>query len=352
MAEINEHDAMGCRACGREERASEGYPCANCGTFICLICTFRGVTSLPRMRRPGAARREPPLIARAAIVPLMASRRSAPSRSSQLVLGETAGVLESAGRVAADRVTDSTATRGGSTPAIASRSWTPPRRCRRGPGDAAAGATAPRCGSATAQCGCRSALASRSTARASATRRTPRARCVEGAVTAGGPGHAAARAKAPERWALEHFAGAPYEWGGVTPCGVDCSGADADHLPGARRHSCRATPSHAGRSAGPPCRRTPSAPAICSSSAAESSDRIVHVAFAGEADTLVHSTISLGGMVQEPWLPGSRARRRSASDWSPCGGWRSGDAEAGPLRYRRHASCSPPAPAAAPSSPR
>ena len=44
MAEIHEHDAMGCRACGREERASEGYPCANCGTFICLICTFRGVT--------------------------------------------------------------------------------------------------------------------------------------------------------------------------------------------------------------------------------------------------------------------------------------------------------------------
>ena len=31
-------------ACGREERASEGYPCAQCGTFICLICTFRGVT--------------------------------------------------------------------------------------------------------------------------------------------------------------------------------------------------------------------------------------------------------------------------------------------------------------------
>jgi hypothetical protein len=36
-------DAMICRACGREERASEGYPCATCGTFICLICSFRGV---------------------------------------------------------------------------------------------------------------------------------------------------------------------------------------------------------------------------------------------------------------------------------------------------------------------
>ncbi len=35
---------MECRACGQEERASEGYPCSNCGTFICLICTFRGVT--------------------------------------------------------------------------------------------------------------------------------------------------------------------------------------------------------------------------------------------------------------------------------------------------------------------
>lgn len=37
-------DAMICRACGREERASEGYPCDNCGTFVCLICTFQGVT--------------------------------------------------------------------------------------------------------------------------------------------------------------------------------------------------------------------------------------------------------------------------------------------------------------------
>jgi hypothetical protein len=44
MAELKEHDAMICRACEREERASEGYPCEGCGTFICLMCTFRGVT--------------------------------------------------------------------------------------------------------------------------------------------------------------------------------------------------------------------------------------------------------------------------------------------------------------------
>jgi hypothetical protein len=35
---------MACRACGNEERASEGYPCADCGTFVCLLCTFKGVT--------------------------------------------------------------------------------------------------------------------------------------------------------------------------------------------------------------------------------------------------------------------------------------------------------------------
>jgi hypothetical protein len=44
MTELHERDAMECRACGREERASEGYPCANCGTFICILCNFRGVT--------------------------------------------------------------------------------------------------------------------------------------------------------------------------------------------------------------------------------------------------------------------------------------------------------------------
>ena len=43
MTELRERDMMVCRACGREERASEGYPCADCGTFFCLICNFRGV---------------------------------------------------------------------------------------------------------------------------------------------------------------------------------------------------------------------------------------------------------------------------------------------------------------------
>jgi hypothetical protein len=39
-----ELDLMVCRACGNEERASEGYPCDECGTFICLVCNMRGIT--------------------------------------------------------------------------------------------------------------------------------------------------------------------------------------------------------------------------------------------------------------------------------------------------------------------
>ena len=44
MTKLQERDAMSCGSCGNEERASEGYPCAGCGTFICLICDLRGVT--------------------------------------------------------------------------------------------------------------------------------------------------------------------------------------------------------------------------------------------------------------------------------------------------------------------
>jgi hypothetical protein len=36
-------DVMVCRACETEQRASEGYPCVDCGTFVCIMCEIRGV---------------------------------------------------------------------------------------------------------------------------------------------------------------------------------------------------------------------------------------------------------------------------------------------------------------------
>ena len=39
-----EMERIRCRYCGNEDRASEGYPCQGCGTFICIICSIRGIT--------------------------------------------------------------------------------------------------------------------------------------------------------------------------------------------------------------------------------------------------------------------------------------------------------------------
>lgn len=52
---MTEHDAMVCRACEREERASEGYPCEGCGTFLCVLCSMKGV----RLCKECAARAVP-----------------------------------------------------------------------------------------------------------------------------------------------------------------------------------------------------------------------------------------------------------------------------------------------------
>ena len=41
---MSEQDVMVCRTCGNEDRASEGYPCDNCQTFICQVCNMRGIT--------------------------------------------------------------------------------------------------------------------------------------------------------------------------------------------------------------------------------------------------------------------------------------------------------------------
>jgi hypothetical protein len=56
---MQETDKMICRACGNEERASEGYPCDACGTFICIICSMRGVTSCKECQAKAGQGAEP-----------------------------------------------------------------------------------------------------------------------------------------------------------------------------------------------------------------------------------------------------------------------------------------------------
>lgn len=55
-----ETDLMICRACGNEERASEGYPCEGCRTFICVICNMRGVLLCKECQAKAAAEGQSP----------------------------------------------------------------------------------------------------------------------------------------------------------------------------------------------------------------------------------------------------------------------------------------------------
>lgn len=49
---------MTCRACLHEERASEGYPCDRCGTFLCMVCMLRGVTHCRRCQEEAGREQE------------------------------------------------------------------------------------------------------------------------------------------------------------------------------------------------------------------------------------------------------------------------------------------------------
>jgi cell wall-associated NlpC family hydrolase len=241
------------------------------------------------------------LIARAALAPLFAAPTPRAEQVSQLVLGETAEVLELSGdwrrvRTRLDHYVGWVhAGYGVEVDEAAGEAW---RR------DAAAWShgAAMRAGETRLRLPLRARVALDGDAV-----RLPdgrRGKVVEGAVAPAADTASAARAKAPERWAIEQFAGARYEWGGVTPCGVDCSGVVqttflARGLTLPRDSSQQAA---CGEAISPDATRPGDLLFF-----RDDGGRITHVAFAGEADTLVHSTIACGGVVQEPWLPGSRA---------------------------------------------
>lgn len=116
---------------------------------------------------------------------------------------------------------------------------------------------------------------------------------------------AEACSKPPEHWAMEHFLGSPYLWGGVTPWGVDCSGLVQTTF-AARGVNL---PRDSGQQVA--CGENVSLDAIRPGDLlffrSESGEGITHVAFAGPEDSVIHSTLSCGGMLLEPWLPGTRA---------------------------------------------
>lgn len=130
------------------------------------------------------------------------------------------------------------------------------------------------------------------------------ARLVAGRVTPEPERIAASRGVAPEEWALDRFGGAPYEWGGITPWGVDCSGlVQATFLARGTRLPRDASQQVACGEPVEPAEARAGDLLFFS----ERAGRVTHVAFLAAAGTLVHSTLACGGVLREPWGDGSRA---------------------------------------------
>jgi cell wall-associated NlpC family hydrolase len=99
--------------------------------------------------------------------------------------------------------------------------------------------------------------------------------------------------------------GSPYQWGGVTPWGVDCSGLVQTTFAARGMILPRDSAQQVFHGVTVPLESVQPGDLLFFSG--EASSGITHVAFAGDADTLIHSTLACGGTLAEPWLPGTRA---------------------------------------------
>ncbi len=116
-----------------------------------------------------------------------------------------------------------------------------------------------------------------------------------------------ASATPPEVWALEYFRGSHYLWGGVTPLGVDCSGlVQTTFL--LRGHPLPRDASQQALAGNPVALADVRPGDLLFFRSETGADHITHVAFLAEEQTLVHATLACGGVIQESFSAGSRAR--------------------------------------------
>lgn len=113
----------------------------------------------------------------------------------------------------------------------------------------------------------------------------------------------------PEQWAAQVFAGTRYEWGGVTEFGVDCSGLVQTTFAARGVRLPRDSSAQAREGLEVPLGDVRPGDLLFFS---ENGRSVSHVAFAAANDCLTHSTVSCGGVLTEPWTPGHRAAQLRA----------------------------------------
>ncbi len=101
----------------------------------------------------------------------------------------------------------------------------------------------------------------------------------------------------PDQWVLRKYAGAPYQWGGVTPWGVDCSGL----VQTAWLARGVVLPRDAGQQfqRGETVEPEQISPGDLLFFTDGASGGVTHVAIAGPGDSMVHATLRRGGVVVE-----------------------------------------------------
>ncbi len=128
---------------------------------------------------------------------------------------------------------------------------------------------------------------------------------IDGSVREAAAVRRGAEAVSPDAWAWAEFGGAPYQWGGVTPLGVDCSGLVQTTFAARGVNLPRDAWQQA--AVGSPVARDALVPGDLCFFRGEATERITHVAIYAGDDTLVHSTVACGEVVRERWADGARA---------------------------------------------